>query len=81
MRIVRAYPKKGEAAMTNGSSEPAFIGFCVRLSDDRRSWIVEHLFSDETHDSEPLGYATTAEGTEEMLTYLRQQAHSRTRKQ
>ena len=48
--------------MSKGSSQLALIGFSVRLSDDRRSWTVEHLFSDETHDSEPLDYAANAEG-------------------
>jgi hypothetical protein len=62
-------------------SQPGFIGFCVRPSDDRLSWTVEHLFSDETHDSESLDFAGTAEGTEEMLDYLRQLTASRTRKQ
>jgi hypothetical protein len=74
--------EKGEAVMTNGSSQLALIGFCVRLGGDRLSWTVEHLSSDETHDSEPLDYAATAEGTEEMLDYLRQLTASRvTRRQ
>jgi hypothetical protein len=50
--------------------EKVLVGFCVRVADDRRSWDVEHLFSDES-EGEPLTYPGNAEGTEELLDYLR----------
>ena len=42
---------------------------------------MEHLFNKDAIESESLDHAVTAEGTEEMLGYLRELTQSRTLKQ
>ena len=46
-------------------SEKVFVGFSARLSEDRETWNVQFLFSDNTEELDQ--FPCNAVGTHEML--------------
>jgi len=59
--------------------EKVFVGFRATLSDDRRTWNVDFLFSDGTEEHDQ--YPCDAIGTHEMLHGIGQLARRHTKAQ
>lgn len=50
-------------------TEKQLIGLCIDTSDDRLSWILRFVFSDDSEEIDR--FPVSAEGTEELLDTVR----------